>query len=86
MLSCSPYLSGKVLKEIYVEKPNPCYYVDRYIISDNTLKVFLKFKSGNLVCPQVIAREKLYLQDPVKIELVEVYVGRKTWKKYRPTN
>ena len=86
MLSCSPHLSDKVSKDIYVEKPNPCYYVDRYIVSGDTLKVFLKFKSGNPMCPQVITREKIYLQDPVKVEFVEVYVGRKTWKKYRPAD
>ncbi len=76
-------LSEKVDFSVEIEKPNPCYVVDRYEIKDKILKVYLRIKNKNVLCPQVIVKEKLTLNTDKAFEFVEIYTGNKVWKRYK---
>jgi type-F conjugative transfer system pilin assembly protein TrbC len=59
--------------EVVIEKPNPCYEVER--IKEN--EVFLK-KKDNCVAPQVIVSEKIRLKK--WYDVLKVYVDGTLWK------
>jgi len=69
-------------KTLTVEKPSPCYYVEKVSRENNKVKVYLSREKGKL-CAQVIVKEKIKVEKDVKE--VEVILNNRVWKKYKIT-
>ncbi|WP_457599718.1 hypothetical protein [Hydrogenivirga sp.] len=69
---------------ITYQKPNPCYTLDRYSLHGDTLRVFLKREPGETLCIQLITEDRLKLphDEAEALRFVEVFIGKKLWRRF----
>jgi len=73
LISCSgPY------KNVMIEKPSPCYGVERVVRKGNIAEVHLVREKD--VCPQVITTDRIKVERD--IEKIRVILDNKVWKEF----
>jgi len=83
LLTTSSLLSGEYVSLTFL-KPNPCYLLQSYAVSDGVLKIFLRYEPGKRLCTQVIVEDSLRLpkEEAERIEKIEVFTEHKLWRMF----